>query len=148
MNSTGSRDLGPCEEWTQSRNFAGYGLRWDLFKHRYRKAHRMAWEDAHGPIPEGMLVRHKCDNPPCIRVDHLELGTYADNNNDRVKRGRSNPPRGERSSNAKLTEDEVRAIRAASGTTREIGAKFGVTHSHVSKLRRGQMWEHLQEAKR
>ena len=51
-------------------------------------AHRAAWEDAHGPIPKGMLVLHHCDNPPCWNVEHLYLGTHHDNAVDRSKRKR------------------------------------------------------------
>lgn len=53
-----------------------------------RSVHRVAWELANGPIPAGLVIRHKCDNPPCVNVDHLELGTVADNVRDRDQRGR------------------------------------------------------------
>lgn len=52
-------------------------------------AHRVAWEMAHGPIPDGMVVMHGCDNPPCVNVAHLSLGTQLDNIADRVRKGRS-----------------------------------------------------------
>ncbi|WP_428832632.1 HNH endonuclease signature motif containing protein, partial [Pseudomonas aeruginosa] len=52
--------------------------------------HRLAYADAHGPIPDGMLIRHKCDNPACFNVNHLELGTQRDNMQDASKRGRIN----------------------------------------------------------
>ncbi|MHB1172823.1 MAG: HNH endonuclease signature motif containing protein [Lacisediminihabitans sp.] len=50
--------------------------------------HRLAWQDANGPIPDGMLVCHRCDNPACYHLPHLFLGTYADNNRDMVAKGR------------------------------------------------------------
>lgn len=53
------------------------------------KAHRVAWELARGPIPVGMVVMHKCDNPPCCNVEHLQLGTVGDNNRDRHCKGRT-----------------------------------------------------------
>jgi HNH endonuclease len=51
-------------------------------------AHRWAWTQAHGPIPQGMYVLHRCDYPPCWNVDHLWLGTAADNARDREEKGR------------------------------------------------------------
>ena len=50
--------------------------------------HRYIWSERNGPIPEGLLVRHKCDNKQCINIEHLEIGTYYDNNHDTIKRGR------------------------------------------------------------
>lgn len=76
-----------CVEWGKGRDANGYG--WVRHNGKMARAHRVAWEDAHGPIPAGLVVMHICDNPPCIRVDHLRLGTVADNNRDRKDKGRS-----------------------------------------------------------
>ena len=76
-----------CIEWTGRRNKKGYGQ--IRVNHRTVTVHRLAWELYVGPIPEGMLVRHfVCDNPPCCNVDHLRLGTEADNTADKVAHGR------------------------------------------------------------
>lgn len=79
--------MGPsCWVWEGARNRGGYGT----FRRGsvVIKAHRAAWEFCYGPIPEGLCVLHKCDNPPCVRPDHLFLGTVADNAQDRVAKGR------------------------------------------------------------
>ena len=77
-----------CIEWTGSVDRDGYGKleKWHNGK-RVQFAHRWAYIQAHGDIPEGMCVRHKCDNRPCINPDHLEVGTHADNMQDRLARG-------------------------------------------------------------
>jgi hypothetical protein len=93
-----------------------------------------------GRVPDGMVVRHKCDNPACVNPDHLELGTHADNVADRDARGRT--ARGERL-HAKLTEDDVLRIRADSRSHRAIGADYGVAHSTVGNIKRGRKWSHL-----
>lgn len=73
-----------CYEWTgQTRN--GYG-RFKI-KGKYYTATRVVWELANGPISEGLVVRHKCDNPGCVRLEHLELGTQAENIQDTLARG-------------------------------------------------------------
>ena len=75
-----------CWEWTASRQKFGYGTKWH--NGSVQLAHRIAWEEANGPIQEGMCVLHRCDNPKCVRPDHLFLGTVADNNADRHAKGR------------------------------------------------------------
>src|SRR6266511_2203659 len=69
--------------------------------------HRMAWEAAHGPIPDGLHVCHRCDVASCINIDHLWLGTARDNMLDKHAKGRSNNPRGEKHGRAKLLDVQV-----------------------------------------
>lgn len=75
-----------CWEWTGHANRSGYGRVTrrgrDLFAHRY------SWELANGPIPDGLIVCHRCDNPPCVRPEHLFLGTHSDNMRDAQRKGR------------------------------------------------------------
>lgn len=85
-----------CWLWTGATIRDGYGT--ITIDGRSVKAHRIAWELTYGPIPEGMLVCHRCDNPSCVRPDHLFLGTHADNVHDCIQKGRRNTPTGEQSS--------------------------------------------------
>lgn len=77
-----------CIEWDGALTQKGYGIKnvrvdgaWKI-----KRVHRLVWEEEYGPISAGMFIRHKCDNPPCILLDHLEIGTAADNSRDMVKR--------------------------------------------------------------
>jgi hypothetical protein len=75
-----------CIEWGGSRVAGKYGQ--IKSGPKMLKAHRVAWELTHGPIPDGLMVCHHCDNPPCVNVDHLFLGTGKDNQQDMVRKGR------------------------------------------------------------
>lgn len=78
-----------CWIWTGGTNIKGYGCIGLGERGRGKAlAHRVSWELAFGPIPDGLWVLHHCDNPPCVRPDHLWLGTAADNNRDMVAKGR------------------------------------------------------------
>lgn len=110
------------------------------------KMHRYLYEQTHGEIPKDLVVRHKCDNPSCINLAHLELGTHQDNVNDKMQRGRhvgtSSP--GEKNPNSVLTEHIVREIRAdKSSTNVALGKKYNVTHQLISKIRKGYIWSHV-----
>jgi len=112
-------------------------------------------EQVHGPIAEGMVVMHLCDNPPCYRYDHLRIGTVAENNADRAAKNRSragweNPfwlhKRGQEHSQAKLTEDQVRSIRhrlAQGEKGYVLAAEFGVSKATVSLIKNRKLWTDL-----
>jgi hypothetical protein len=105
--------------------------------------HRVAWELAHGPIPEGLCVCHRCDNPPCVNPAHLFLGTVVDNNVDRDRKGRQVALKGELHGNAKLTADQVAAIRVLCdrGMPQLLVARaVGVSQANVSLICRREAW--------
>jgi hypothetical protein len=79
--------VGECWEWQGERNIDGYGLA-NVRDVDEKLVHRIAYRLARGPIRFRLLVRHRCDNPPCGNPDHLELGTTSDNARDREQRGR------------------------------------------------------------
>lgn len=106
-------------------------------------AHRVAYVVAYGPIPEGMVVRHRCDTPACCNPNHLILGTHADNVRDRVARGRS--ATGAHNGRAKLTPEQVATIRErlTNGTEslQSLGTCYGVDRKTIRLIRDGVTWK-------
>lgn len=128
---------GDCWVWTGGLNSNGYGtLKMPGGRPIY--AHRYAWEREHGPIPVGMGVLHKCDNPPCVRLDHLFLGSQKVNGEDMAAKDRSTY--GERNAQSKLSEAEVAAILSSAETGALLAERFGVCPSTISKIRLGRRW--------
>ena len=128
-----------CWVWMANRGLKGYGYTCDNGK--TRTAHRTSYDTFVGPIPEGMHVLHRCDNPPCVNPEHLFLGSNTDNNNDKVAKGRARGAMGERNTKAKLTWAQVEAIRADPRSQSTIGRAYGVTQSAVSAIKRGATWK-------
>ncbi len=79
-----------CWEWLGAKSPKGYGTFGANRKHF--QAHRFSWQIHFGPIPDGLLVCHKCDNPSCVRPEHLFLGTALDNTRDMINKGRNRLP--------------------------------------------------------
>jgi hypothetical protein len=144
-----------CWEWQGTRNWFNYGLFWDTAAGQLR-AHRVSWELTNGPIPDRMNVCHQCDNPPCVRPDHLYLGDQKRNIGDAVARGRM--PSGEdhhlakidqwgaKNKHAKLTEGDVIEIRRrylAGESKHTIAPDFGIHPNHVNRVVSGLQWSHL-----
>lgn len=106
-------EKGPgCWRWTGAVTSAGYGSFAVVTSPRPRSAsaHKVAWERANGPVPAGMVLLHACDNRLCVRVDHLRVGTVADNNADMMAKGRHRHGDGKNSGN-RLTGEERRRCR-------------------------------------
>lgn len=122
----------PCDEWSGYRSASGYGY----VRHRgkMRRAHRVEWEKTRGAIPAGMCILHRCDNPACVNVEHLFLGTQLENIADREEKGRGSIPPSRR----KLTASEVQTIRDAYSTGRftqqELADRFPVSRGNLSKV--------------
>jgi hypothetical protein len=131
-----------CWEWQAGlRGTLGYGQFWHDGTNR--NAHRVAYLLERGPIPEGLVVRHQCDNPACVNPAHLELGTYAQNSADMVERGRQNSPIGERHGQRKLTEQQVMEIRSSNEPQQALAVRYGMTQTAIGSVRRGKTWSHL-----
>lgn len=139
---------GECWVYLYHRAPFGYGMLW-VNKHLV-PAHRFSWELSNGLIPKGLWVLHHCDNPPCVRPDHLFLGTPQDNVHDMIAKGRARyvarPLKGEANPRAKLTEVQVREIRAhltAGQRYRDIARQYGVSSGLISHIASGIAWKHV-----
>jgi hypothetical protein len=141
-----------CWIWTAAKEGLGYGS-FRVESYRKIKAHRYSYELAYGPIPKGLHICHHCDNPPCVRPDHLFAGTDADNGADKARKGRSNwgwrhdaslnptvrnPLHGERNGRAKLTLSQVGQIRLEyvpkQVTVPMLMAKYGVSRAAIQRV--------------
>jgi hypothetical protein len=137
------KDLEGCWVWEGVRS-DGYGVLYDSDTKRQERTHRLSYALAYGPIPVGLYVLHRCDNPPCVRPDHLFLGTHLDNIADMVAKGRV--ARGERNAWAQLTEAAVVYIRTSrdSGVPAAVlAAEIGVSERTIRKVDVGLRWAHV-----
>lgn len=131
MNKCVVSPLG-CWEWAGAKSY-GYGM---MMRDRQRlRVHRLSYELWRGPIPAGMVMRHKCDNPSCVNPSHLEPGTQAENIRDIVVRNRHG--------RKKLTPQQVLEIRASSEENRALADKYGVGIIAVRRARSGETWTHV-----
>lgn len=135
-------DTDECIEWPFGTS-RGYGQ--VIFRGEKRQAHAVALLLAgiDRPAPPDHLALHSCDNRRCVNLAHLRWGSLLDNAADRWERGPGDVARGERVGTAKLTEDEVRAIRRAPTGPAETARRFGITPQTVWLIRTGQRWEHV-----
>lgn len=168
------RSGGPddCWLWMAGKFHGGYGA-FGTSRSRNTRAHRFSWALTHGPIPDGLLVLHKCDTPACVNPTHLFLGTDSDNMADRDGKGRQSRgvthgavmlrvaargernasrryperrPRGSGHATAKLNEElvsQVKGLLRAGVSGVEIAARLGINASTVSSIKRGRTWKHV-----
>ncbi len=137
-----------CWIWTGHCTLNGYGI-FSIVGGKIT-ASRMAWVLVYGPIPDGFWVLHKCDNPPCVRPDHLFLGTHTDNMVDMTMKGRGRPGHpdnsGERNGRAKLTESAVQVARQMheqGATERQLAQRFGVSAAGMHYALSGETWPNV-----
>lgn len=134
-----------CWEWKGVHSTLGYGK---MMRGRGNliHAHRFSYERANGPLPQGKLVLHQCDNPGCTRPEHLFAGTHAENTADMIKKGRHGKgySTGAKNPAAKLTEADILKIRAhPSKGILKLAKEYGVHRSAILKIRSRQTWSHI-----
>lgn len=143
------KSAGPdaCWPWIRARDRHGYGVL--NFGRRTYRAHRYAMTLALGaPLPRSQYVCHHCDNRACVNPRHLFVGSHEDNMADMKRKGRDRQTvsRGEAHYRARLTEADVREIRArmASGESGPaLAQEFGVSASHIKNIAGRHTWKHL-----
>lgn len=142
---TNVRGPNECWEWQGYKREKGYGQigRGGGRRNGLVSTHVAAWEVTHGPVPKGIYVCHRCDNPSCCNPAHLFLGTPADNMRDKVRKKRH--PIGEDCRHASLTEQEVRAIRRLTKTMTQqaVAERYGVSRSLVGLIHQRLRWSHV-----
>lgn len=129
--------MSDCIEWKLARNPKGYGV---TKRNGQNLAHRAVWVEAYGSIPDGFLIMHSCDNPPCINLEHLHIGTPAENTADMMGKRRNVSVLGLANGRAKLSDDDIRFIRArhnAGESFKAIARSLKLHPSYVSRVARG-----------
>ena len=124
------RDPDECWPWLGGRTIQGHGV--IVWNRKLNGAHRVSWMFKHGIDPGMRVVRHRCDNPPCVNPDHLMVGTHSDNMRDHLRKG-----------SLILNEHQVRKIRAylaSSISQGVIAADFGISRQLVSAINTGAAW--------
>ena len=141
--------MSECQEFWGYKDKDGYGITWLMGA--AKRAHRVVYAQAHGPIPEGMQVNHLCNNPPCVNLEHLVLGTPAENNEYCKQCGRGNivPLPGESNGMHKLTETEVLEIRGLYQKGKRghgvyvLAKRFGVSSAQIHDIVMRKAWKHI-----
>jgi hypothetical protein len=142
-----SSELGPCHEWTGTLSPKGYGvIRVGGRRGRNLLVHRISYLEQIGEIPDDTpCVLHRCDNPPCWRKEHLFLGTKSTNSSDMVAKQRH--ARGERAAAAKLTNEDILAIRkryaTGSVTQARLAEEYGVRTLQIHRIVKRLYWRHI-----
>lgn len=138
---------GDCLVYQGGRDTFDYGLIWDNDSRTKKRAHRVIFEHYNGPLPDGHVVRHTCDNPPCCNHEHLISGTQQENIQDMVERSRAGSMPGETHPNSKLTETKVLEIRALHAEGKHsysiLADKFCVSPAAIAQVVTRRSWKHI-----
>jgi hypothetical protein len=145
------RELAPagdpkeCWNWTGTIHYSGYG--WLQYKGDQKGAHVWAYIEAYGPVPEGLMVLHSCDNRPCVNPGHLRAGTHDENMADKVERDRCARLLGELGPSRKITEAQaveiIQRYAVEDISSGKLGAGYGISASQVQYIVNGKRWPHL-----
>lgn len=146
-----------CWIWTAYCDADGYGIcctgSVKAKTRRYIKAHRLSYETFKEPLKKGQIVCHKCDNPSCVNPQHLFAGSWQDNVDDMMAKGRHKiggmPHHGESNGNAKLTNQDIEFIRSnhvagvrnVAGSTSDLADRFGVARSTIQRIVSNKCWK-------
>jgi hypothetical protein len=148
-----------CWLWKFGRTTAGYGFK--RINKKFYYAHRLSWELKNGPIPKGLFVCHKCDNPPCANPDHLFVGTCKENVWDALKKGRLHKQaetfrrlwrdsvfkRGENNSGHKLTNEQVIEMRRLHSEEKwgykRLHRHFKISFGVAQRIINRKSWNHI-----
>ena len=128
-----------CWEWTGSLWASGYGR--FVFDGKSDRSHRLSWRFVGKELKDDDCLLHKCDNRLCCNPDHLFIGTRAENNLDKTRKGRQS--KGEDFERTRLTESDVLAIRASSASIAELAQQYGVAWCHINNIRHRRKWRHV-----
>ena len=137
------RSEAECWPWIGSIDTRGYGTIGADGGRPLMRAHRVSYEFAHGPIPDGLFVCHACDNRDCVNPNHLFAATQRENVLDMVRKGRQRPCAGERNPSTKLKSDQVIAIRQDNRSSSVILAEYEISNSTLWAIRHRDTWRHL-----
>lgn len=130
-----------CWIWTGGCNQQGYGnFRVGI---KIEKAHRVSYRLFVGDLDDNLLVCHTCDNPPCVRPDHLFVGTQSENVEDMFQKGRGNRASGEGHGSHKLNNSDVEYIRSSSKSNTELAEELNVSRGMIWRIRKGMNWKIL-----
>lgn len=143
-NKVAIGELDACWPWLGAVRPNGYGV--ISVDGRNHSTHRLAFRLAVGPIPDGHLICHTCDNPPCCNPAHLYAGTSSQNQRDAVARERRPSRKGSLHPSAKLTENgvlEIRRRRAAGDRAMELASEFGVSRPTITRVVKAEGWVHV-----
>lgn len=134
-----------CWLWNGTIDVNGYGRLG--IGDDYWGAHRLSWVIKNGDVPEGLFVLHKCDVRNCTNPEHLFLGTYKDNLEDAIKKGRWVAGKGSAIGTSKLKESQVEQIKTLYSTTQitqaELASQFGVKENCIGHIVAGRSWKHV-----